>query len=109
MGINNLSSQPRLGASVAAASDTAVAASLDTMVSTYITNATKDLAVSLALGVPGQQKIIICETIDTNNVVITPATMQNGTTVTLDATGDSVHFVMSDVEWCVVYTNGAIA
>lgn len=108
MAVSNLSGHPRLGSDVNAATSGAKTCSLDTLVSTYITNATADIALSLALGVPGQQKIIILETKDTNNVVITPATMQNGTTVTLDATGDRVHFVMSDVEWCVTYTDGAI-
>ena len=107
--IYNMSGIPRTGASVSAATNGAVVCSLDTLVSTYITNATADIALSLAAGVPGQQKIIILETKDTNDVVITPVAMQNGTTVTLDATGDSVHFVYSDNEWCVVYTNGSIA
>lgn len=95
------------GAAVAATSG-AVVVPITNLFSSYTTNAAGAIAATLADGVAGQMKIIKLTTKDTNDMVITPANLSGGTTVTLDATGDTVILVFSGTEWHVVYTNGAI-
>ena len=92
-----------------AATNGAKVIAVDKKLTTYITNATADIAASLADGEDGQELIVILGTKDTNNVVITPAHMANGTTVTLDASAERVHFIFDGTNWHVVSTNGTVA
>jgi len=95
------------GAAVAATSG-AVVIPITNLFSSYTTNATANIAATLADGVAGQMKIIKLTTKDTNDMVITPANLSGGSTVTLDATGDSVILIFSGTEWHIIYTNGAV-
>lgn len=60
---------------------------------------------SLAAGVTGQMKTIICTTAG-NNITITPAaTVGSGTTIVLDAAGESVTLVYTGAAWAAVATS----
>lgn len=63
---------------------------------------------TLADGVPGQKKRIIC-TVYTGDAVITPANLANGTTITLNAVGDGVDLEFLGTEWWAVNLIGATA
>lgn len=60
-------------------------------------------ALTLADGVAGQQLIIIM-TVDGGDGTLTPANYLNGTTITFDDTGDSVHLIFNGTNWCNVGT-----
>jgi len=80
-------------------------------VSTAITNHTVSAAnddLSLAAGVAGQLKIIYCNTITNSGTSrITPAALHGGTTITLNAEGDSVFLMYSGTmsKWVIVGGN----
>jgi len=76
---------------------------------TYITNSTADIDASLADGVDGQEIIVILGTRNTNDVVITPANLANGTTITLDASGERAHLIFDGTNWHIVSTTGVVA
>ena len=60
---------------------------------------------SLAAGVTGQMKTIICTTAG-NNITVTPAaTVGSGTTVVLDAAGESVQLLYTGTAWAAVATS----
>ena len=62
------------------------------------------VALSLAAGQTGQIKTFIC-TAGTNNIVITPATTVGaGTTITLNAAGESVTLMYTGSAWAVLAT-----
>lgn len=96
------------GASVAATSG-AVAIPITDLYSGYTTNATATIAATLADGVVGQMKIIKLETKDTNNMVVTPAHMSGGTTITFDATAEYAILIFIGTAWVVVATNATVA
>lgn len=95
------------GAAVAATSG-AVAIPATTLYSSYITNATAEIAATLADGVAGQMKIIKLKTKDTNNMVLTPAHFNDGTTITFDASAEVAILVFVGTGWSVVYTNATV-
>jgi len=58
---------------------------------------------ALADGVAGQIKMILnTSTSGTNNVVITPANLAGGTTITLDAPGESAVCIFKASKWYVI-------
>ena len=58
---------------------------------------------ALADGTAGQIKMILnTSTSGTNNVVITPANLAGGTTITLDAPGESVVCIFKASKWYVI-------
>ncbi len=58
---------------------------------------------ALADGTAGQIKMILnTSTSGTNNVVITPANLAGGTTITLDAPGESVVCIFKASKWFVI-------
>jgi hypothetical protein len=58
---------------------------------------------ALADGVGGQIKMILnTSTSGTNNVVITPANLAGGTTITLDAPGESAVCIFKASKWYVI-------
>ena len=60
---------------------------------------------SLAAGVTGQIKTIICTTAG-NNITITPAaTVGSGTTIVLDAAGESVTLMYTGSAWAAIATS----
>ena len=60
---------------------------------------------SLAAGVTGQMKTIICTTAG-NNITITPAaTVGSGTTIVLDAAGETVTLMYTGSAWAAVATS----
>ena len=62
---------------------------------------------ALADGVAGQIKMILnTSTSGTNNVVITPANLAGGTTITLDAPGESAVCIFKASKWYVIGGNG---
>ena len=80
-------------------------------VATAITNHTVSAAnddLSLAAGVAGQLKIIYCNTITNSGTSrITPAALTGGTTITLNAVGDSVLLMYSGTlsSWVILGGN----
>ena len=63
------------------------------------------VTVTLAAGVTGQLKTIICTTAG-NNITVTPAaTVGSGTTVVLDAAGESVQLLYTGTAWAAVATS----
>jgi hypothetical protein len=63
----------------------------------------------LADGVVGQEKIIKLDTLDTNNMVVTPANFNNGSTITFDASGEIAILRFIGSGWEVIYTNATVA
>ena len=62
---------------------------------------------ALADGVAGQIKMILnTSTGGTNNVVITPSNLAGGTTITLNAPGESVVCIFKASKWYVIGGNG---
>ncbi len=62
---------------------------------------------ALADGVAGQIKMILnTSTSGTSNVVITPANLAGGTTITLNAPGESVVCIFKASKWYVIGGNG---
>ena len=62
---------------------------------------------ALADGVGGQIKMILnTSTSGTNNVVITPANLAGGTTITLNAPGESAVCIFKASKWYVIGGNG---
>ena len=58
---------------------------------------------TLADGANGQMKIVInVSTGGTNAVVITPSNLRGGTTVTLNAPGETVHLMFKNSNWNVI-------
>ena len=62
---------------------------------------------SLADGAEGQIKTFInVSTSGTNNVVITPTNLRGGTTITLNAEGETVTCLFKNAKWNVIAGNG---
>jgi len=62
---------------------------------------------ALADGTAGQIKMILnTSTSGTSNVVITPANLAGGTTITLNAPGESVIYIFKASKWYVIGGNG---
>ena len=84
--------------------NTATAASVSTAIS-LVNSSGGTTNLTLAAGVTGQLKTFICTTAG-NNIVITPAaTVGSGTTVTLDAAGESVQLLYTGTAWAAVATS----
>lgn len=97
------------GGTVVAAANGAYVIPLTTMVTNVSTNDTADLDASLADGAAGQLKIIVMDTDGGNDVVITPASFGNGTTLTLDTASDYAVFAFDGTEWWAISHSGTIA
>ena len=66
-------------------------------------------AAAMADGTDGQIKTIInVSTGGTNNVVITPANFRGGTTITLNAPGETVTCLFKNSNWNVIGGNGYV-
>ena len=64
---------------------------------------------SLADGAEGQIKTFInVSTSGTNNVVITPTNLRGGTTITLNAEGETVTCLFKNAKWNVLAGNGFV-
>jgi len=63
---------------------------------------------TMADGVVGQKKTIICATY-TGDAVITPDNLANGTTITLNAVGDGCDMIFLGTEWFVTNLYGSAA
>ena len=76
----------------------------------YDINATSATgAISLADGTDGQIKIFInTSTSGTNNVVITPTNLRGGTTITLNAQGETVVCIFKNSNWNVIGGHGFV-
>tara|TARA_A200000113_G_scaffold143061_1_gene128563 strand:- start:880 stop:1344 length:465 start_codon:yes stop_codon:yes gene_type:complete len=80
------------------------AASVSTAVS-LVDSSGGATGLSLAAGVTGQIKTIICTTAG-NNITITPAaTVGSGTTIVLDAAGESVTLMYTGSAWAAIATS----
>ena len=81
-------------------------------VTSAITNCTSSAAgqvVTLADGIQGQIKII-CHIALSNSgtIVLTPPSLDGGSTVVLNAVGDSVMLLFNDSAWIVIGGNSAV-
>jgi hypothetical protein len=66
-------------------------------------------ACGMADGADGQVKTIInVSTGGTNNIVITPSNLRGGTTITLNAPGETVTCLFKNSNWNVIAFNGAV-
>lgn len=92
-----------------AATSGAVVVGLTKLRSTYTTNATADIAATLADGYRGQIKIVKLKTKDTSDMVLTPANFGDGTTITFDATGEVAVLMFDGSNWWVIYTTATVA
>lgn len=97
------------GSEVIAPASGILAISETMLITCCTTNSTADLAATLADGVDGQIKIVKLILKDTNNLVITPISFDDGSTITLDASGELVVLVYTDAGWQLIYTNGTVA
>ena len=87
-----------------ALTNTSTAVSVSTAIST-VDSSGGTVTVTLAAGVTGQLKTIICTTAG-NNITVTPAaTVGSGTTVVLDAAGESVQLLYTGTAWAAVATS----
>ena len=90
--------------STEALTNTATALSVSTAFST-VDSSGGATGVSLAAGVAGQIKTVICTTAG-NNITITPAsTVGSGTTVVLDAVGETVTLMYTGTAWAAIATS----
>ena len=90
--------------STEALTNTSTAVSVSTAIST-VDSSSGAVTVTLAAGVTGQLKTIICTTAG-NNITVTPAaTVGSGTTVVLDAAGESVQLLYTGTAWAAVATS----
>ena len=97
------------GATSNSATSGAVAIPITELYSDYTTNATAAIAATIADGVVGQEKWIKLKLKATNNLVVTPAHFNNGTTLTFDATGEVAHLIFVGTGWEVLYTTATVA
>ena len=108
--VNNIHSY--IGLSQASQAITADASSQVADVTSAITeiNATSATgAISLADGTDGQVKTFInVSTSGTNNVVITPTNLRGGTTITLNAQGETVVCIFKNSNWNVIGGHGFV-
>jgi len=88
--------------------DGSSATAIDVLTAVTEVNATSAThAGALADGVAGQIKMILnTSTGGTNNVVITPANLAGGSTITLNAPGESVICIFKASKWYVLGGNG---
>ena len=100
-----------LGLAQASQAITADASSQVANVTSAITevNATSSTgAISLADGADGQIKTFInVSTSGTNNVVITPTNLRGGSTITLDAEGETVTLLFKNAKWNIIASHGS--
>ena len=90
--------------STEALTNTATALSVSTAFST-VDSSSGATGVSLAAGVAGQIKTVIWTTAG-NNITITPAaTVGSGTTVVLDAAGETVTLMYTGTAWAAIATS----
>ena len=90
--------------STEALTKTATALSVSTAFST-VDSSSGATGVSLAAGVAGQIKTVICTTAG-NNITITPAaTVGSGTTIVLDAAGETVTLMYTGTAWAAIATS----
>ena len=90
--------------STEALTNTATALSVSTAFST-VDSSSGATGVSLAAGVAGQIKTVICTTAG-NNITITPAaTVGSGTTIVLDAAGETVTHMYTGTAWAAIATS----
>ncbi len=92
-----------------AATSGALAVSVEEIYSGYTTNASANIAATLADGFEGQIKIIKLETFDTSDLVVTPANFADGTTITFDATGEVAILLFDGTNWQEIYTDATVA
>jgi len=97
------------GATSNAATSGVVVVPITEEYSGYTSNATAAIAATLADGVVGQTKIIKLELKATNNMVVTPANFNNGTTITFDASLEVAILKFVGTGWEVIYTNATVA
>ena len=81
-------------------------------ITTAITNCTSSAAgqvVTLADGAQGKIKIV-CHIALSNSgtVVLTPANLDGGTTITMNAVGDSAVLLFNDSAWIIIGGNSAV-
>lgn len=108
-GVATFNNAMDIGAVSNSALSGANAVNLDKAYHGYTTNSTADLDLSVADGTTGQHLWLKLETKDTNNVVITPANLADGSTITLDATGELCHLVFSGTTWQLLASTGTLA
>ena len=97
------------GAVAVAATSGAVAVPVTNLYSSYTTNSSANIAATLADGVAGQMKIIKLDVFDTSDLVVTPTNLNNGATLTFDATGEIAILLFVGTGWEIVYNTSTLA
>ena len=97
-------------ASQAITADGSTTTAVDVLAAITEINATSAThACAMADGADGQVKTIInVSTGGTNNIVITPSNLRGGTTITLNAPGETVTCLFKNSNWNVIAFNGAV-
>ena len=97
-------------ASQAITADGSTTTAVDILAAVTEINATAAThACGMADGADGQVKTIInVSTSGTNNIVITPSNLRGGTTITLNAPGETVTCLFKNSNWNVIAFNGAV-
>ena len=75
----------------------------------YTTDATSAIAATLADGAVGQRLFIKLTAKDTNNMVVTPANLTGGTTLTFDATGEYCELMFIGTSGVMLYGTCTLA
>ena len=97
-------------ASQAITADGSTTTAVDILAAVTEINATAAThACGMADGADGQVKTIInVSTSGTNNIVITPSNLRGGTTITLNAPGETVTCLFKNSNWNIIAFNGAV-
>jgi hypothetical protein len=74
---------------------------------TTVNSAGGVLALTLANGSIGQLKVVIMLTAG-NNAVITPTALHGGTTITMNAVGDTVTLLYTSTGWAIIGSNSVV-
>ena len=74
-----------------------------------LASTTETLEMTLANGTDGQELIIVTSGGTANNIVVTPASFTNGTTITFDADNEYARLVFSGATWWSIGTDATIA
>ena len=108
-GIATFAEALAMGATNNAAANGAVALDITEMFTGFTTNAVGSLDATLADGSVGQIKVLKMILKDTNNCVVTPANLADGSTITFSATGQYAVLVFVGTAWEVVVTSATVA
>lgn len=88
--------------------DISAAADVSLTEKTSLFSVTGTVAYGLPDGVEGQVKVLVCvAAASTPDGVVTPDNFGNGSTITLDAAGETISLIFSNATWWMTALDGA--